>query len=282
MGAGVRRTRLVAAARILERYAWTRVAALIVVHRELSDWIVANLPVDRARIHVIPNGVDAARFRPDHEARSLVRRRLGLPEDAFLAISMKSLHKDDLPTVLRAVAAIDEPRFRLLVPWRDATSSLPKIVGEAGARNVIVVPKIPYAEMAGYYSAADLVIVPYLKKEYGVAATEPDGRTEPSLREACRAGYASVTSLAAMEALASGTPTIVSVPGATGSPSPSDIGTAVRAWDHRALADAVQAMIDDPSAAKAMAENARRFVGEEFSWERIAERTVKAYRRAAG
>lgn len=278
MGAGARRTRLAAAARTLERYCWPRLTALIVVHRELADWIIGNLPVASEAIRVIPNGVDTQRFRPDPEAGRAIRRKLALPEDTFIGLCMKTLHKDDLSTVLRAAAAVDDPRFRLLIPWRDPTISVPELVREAGARNVVLADPIPYSETPGYYSGSDLILVPYLKREYNLGAAVPAHWPDTSLRELCRAGYASVTSLTAMEALASGTPTIVSVPGARSRADRTDIATAVPAWDHVALAEAVREILDDPGPAGAMAQNARRFVGEEFTWDKIAERTVALYR----
>lgn len=44
----------------------------------------AHLGFDRARMQVIPNGVDTERFHPDAQARSSVRDELGLAQETFL------------------------------------------------------------------------------------------------------------------------------------------------------------------------------------------------------
>ena len=72
------------------------------VMRRASGYIALNQPIVSTlvgqgigadRIHVIPNGVDTERFRPlqDHDAKRAVRRKLNLPEDQLLLISVGAL-----------------------------------------------------------------------------------------------------------------------------------------------------------------------------------------------
>ncbi|MCX5381764.1 glycosyltransferase [Streptomyces sp. NBC_00083] len=61
-----------------ERLGTATVAVSPTIARRLARW-----GVPQRRIQVVPNGIDAARFAFDPDARATVRRRLGLPDGAF-------------------------------------------------------------------------------------------------------------------------------------------------------------------------------------------------------
>ena len=80
---------IVAACRQLERH-WRRVRRFVVPNsRTLQD--VLECGVDERIISVIPNGVNTSMFRPcsDAECRTDVRRRLGIPVEAFVVGSFQ-------------------------------------------------------------------------------------------------------------------------------------------------------------------------------------------------
>ncbi|MET9362133.1 glycosyltransferase [Streptomyces sp. NPDC006632] len=62
-----------------ERLGTATVAVSPTIARRLARW-----GVPQRRIHVVPNGIDAARFAFSADARDTVRRQLGLPADAFV------------------------------------------------------------------------------------------------------------------------------------------------------------------------------------------------------
>jgi glycosyltransferase involved in cell wall biosynthesis len=62
-----------------ERLGSTTVAVSGSVERRLRRW-----GVPAARLHTVPNGIDARRFRFDPAARAATRARLGIPADAFV------------------------------------------------------------------------------------------------------------------------------------------------------------------------------------------------------
>ncbi|MDI9391326.1 MAG: glycosyltransferase [Synergistota bacterium] len=61
-----------------------RIPAKIICCSEASKRIHADLGYDSKKIVVIPNGVDVSAFKPDAEARSSVRKELGIAPDAPL------------------------------------------------------------------------------------------------------------------------------------------------------------------------------------------------------
>ncbi|MGW6458601.1 glycosyltransferase, partial [Streptomyces sp. NPDC055078] len=114
-----------------ERLGSATVAVSDTVAGRLREW-----GVPPARIHVVPNGIDAARFGHDPAARSAVRTRLGVPPDAFVVGGVGRLvpgKRFDL--LVRAVAAL--PGARLLVagdgPERAELTALARRLG-AGDR----------------------------------------------------------------------------------------------------------------------------------------------------
>ena len=88
--------------------------------------------------------------------------------------------------------------------------------------------------------------------------------------------------VAYVEAMAAGLPVI----GARGQGGPEDIAAAgggivlVSADDHRALAQAIAAELQDPDRLAAQGAAARETVASNFTWTRCGERTLEAYRRA--
>ncbi|GAA0616780.1 glycosyltransferase [Streptomyces crystallinus] len=74
LGAGVRALYLAS-----ERLGTSTVAVSATIARRLREW-----GVPARRIHVVPNGIDADRFRFDALVRSRARALLGLPQDAYV------------------------------------------------------------------------------------------------------------------------------------------------------------------------------------------------------
>jgi len=69
--------------------------------------------VTAARTHVIPNGVDTDRFRPDPERRARTRRDLGLGDEFVWLAAGRLMWKKNYPMLLRAMER--QPRSVLLI-----------------------------------------------------------------------------------------------------------------------------------------------------------------------
>jgi glycosyltransferase involved in cell wall biosynthesis len=68
----------------LRRTAARLVDAYVAVTPMLAAKAVEQNDCDPLRLHVIPNGIDVAKFTPNSERRRDVRRELGIPEDAWV------------------------------------------------------------------------------------------------------------------------------------------------------------------------------------------------------
>ena len=85
-----------------ERLGAATVAVSATVAGRLRDW-----GVPAARIHLVPNGIDAEAFRFDPERRRAARALLGIPEDAFVVGGVgRQVPGKRFDALVRAVAAL--------------------------------------------------------------------------------------------------------------------------------------------------------------------------------
>jgi glycosyltransferase involved in cell wall biosynthesis len=84
------------------------------VSQAVADSHLAARMVSKARLLVLPNGVDVEVWRPDVSVRQTVRRELGI-DNEFLWLAAGRLDQvKDYPTLLKAMTGVPEPA-RLLV-----------------------------------------------------------------------------------------------------------------------------------------------------------------------
>lgn len=212
------------------------------------------LGVPRSRVDVVPNGLGATSdVTPAPEGE--VRRRLDLgSRPLLLSVSAKRPHKN-LPTLLDALARMPrEGRPVLVVPGYPTPHEAEL---RARARKLGVEPDV---RLLGWVSDA------FLEGLYATAAAF----VFPSLYE----GFG----LPVLEAMARGVPVACSdrssLPEVGG-----DAAVYFDPSDPAAIAAAVAGLLEDPVAAAGLREAARaRAAG--FTWERSAQLTEVAYRRA--
>ncbi|MFD5098983.1 glycosyltransferase [Streptomyces albidochromogenes] len=115
-----------------ERLGSATVAVSATVAGRLRDW-----GVPAARIHVVPNGIDAARFRYDATRRAATRARLGIPADAFVAGGVgRVVPGKRFDVLVRAVAALPGA-WLLLAGDGPGTDALRTLAARLGATDRI-------------------------------------------------------------------------------------------------------------------------------------------------
>jgi glycosyltransferase involved in cell wall biosynthesis len=201
-------------------------------------------------VRVIYHGVDAGTFHPRNKAiwRPAVRRQIGLPEEALLALYVGDFQKGLAPTV-RAVARV--PGLHLAAVSRSPTEPYRALIRDEGvADRVRLLPATPHVER--FYAAADLFVFPTFYDPFGLVATE---------------------------AMASGLPVVCS--GAAGAAELIEDGVdgliVKDSWDVAALADALGRLASDPALRRRLGEAARRRV-ETQTWDETARQTMAVYR----
>lgn len=208
----------------------------------------ARLGFSRDRAHVIPNGFDTARFRPDPEARRRERDRLGLADDEVVVGCFARWHPvkgHDVLFPAFAAAASTRVRARLLLAGRGATDA---VAGEAARRHGLAGRVLALGEIedvAGALGACD------------VAVSASRGEAFPN---------------AVGEAMACALPVVATDAGDTADLL-GDAGLLVRAGDAEGLRGALGAAMDlDASARAKLGANARGRIERAFSLDACADR----------
>ncbi|HEX9712605.1 MAG TPA: D-inositol-3-phosphate glycosyltransferase [Actinomycetota bacterium] len=208
---------------------------------------------DPSAVSVVSPGVDTAVFRPGTK---------NVGKDGVLILFVGRLQPLKAPDIaVRALAALDRRapalRARLVVlggPSGSAGTSpdaLGRLATELGiADRIELHPPVPQTELAAWYRAADLVVVPSRSESFG---------------------------LVALEAAACGTPVVATdVGGLRTTVRDGVTGLLVPGADAGAYADAMHGILTEPGLARAMGEAGARFATR-FDWRNAAAGLLDAY-----
>lgn len=223
----------------------SRARPIVAVSQYVADGVREFCGRDSA---VIPHGVDANWFKPDALMRDRVRRDLNLPPEAPLLLSAAALEeRKGIQHVLRALPAVIArwPQTNYLVvgdgDYRLPLEQLAQTLGVAGQVAFLGAQ----ADVRPYYQAAD------------VAVTLARGEA---------------SSLATLEAMACALPVIVADRPPFDELVDPAVGLTVAEADERQVAQAILALLDQPTRRQALGANGRRKIVEEFTWPRAAAR----------
>jgi D-inositol-3-phosphate glycosyltransferase len=224
--------------------------------------LIDRYDADPARVATINPGVDLAVFRPGSQQQA--RRQLGLPADGVVLIFVGRVQPLKAPDiVLHAAAQMikDDPSLasKLTIAFvggpsgtgRQDPDSLIELAGQLGLSAMIrLEPPCPQAELAQWYRAATLVMVPSYSESFG---------------------------LVAMEAQACGTPVVAaSVGGLRTAVRHGHSGVLVNSHDPHRYATAVRELISAPATLARLREGARQHASM-FSWTATVDALLQLY-----
>jgi len=239
-----------------------RAARVIVPSTCTKDDLCEIYPVDLARVVVVPQGVDHARFNPDARTRSAsVSARYGLHGPYLLALGGIEPRKN-LPALLHAYASLP--------------SDLRPVLAVAGG-SVEWNPEGPSA-----LRSALLELRPEVRAGVVVTGYVRDEDVPPLIAGALALAYPSRYEgfgLPVLEAMACGTPVLSSsvsaIPEVAG-----DAATLVDPSDPEAIADGLGRIVEDGALRSRLSEaGVERARG--FTWSATAERTAAVLRESA-
>jgi len=216
---------------------------------------------DPARVRTVNPGVDLSVFRPG--SRQQARRRLGLPADAVVLMFAGRVQPLKAPdVVLRAAALLTrDPGLarRLCVAFVGGPSGtgradpyrLTELSAALGISPVVrLEPPCPQHELADWYRAATVVMVPSYSESFG---------------------------LVAVEAQACGTPVVAaSVGGLRTAVRDGVSGILVDGHDPASYARAVPGLLTDPAALARLSAGAREHASR-FGWGATVDALLRVY-----
>jgi glycosyltransferase involved in cell wall biosynthesis len=236
-----------------------READLIIACSEfMRQEIMQSLQVPEENIRVIPNGLEyrhLIELRQKYQAYPHIRRRWAQPGQPLIFFVGRLEWEKGPDLLVQAMPKVlaEFPQARLVLAGKGSyTTQLITMVQEAGLEEAI--------QLAGFisdetrnelYAVADIAVFPSRYEPFGIVA---------------------------LEAMAAGTPVVVSNVG--GLSEVVDHGvTGLRAeTTPDAIADAILDILHHPDLAAERARRAQNVVRTQYSWESIADRTLEVYR----
>jgi phosphatidyl-myo-inositol dimannoside synthase len=232
-----------------------RASAVTACSRDLAS---RSLPLGaRTTPEVIPYGVDVDRFRPDAGRAEALRRELGLAPDRGVVFALGRLVRKKGFDVL--VDAAGELRRRgrklaLVIAGKgDLEQELAARARENGLEDELkLVGNVERNELPGYFSMADVVVVPSVQD----AAGNVDGLPNVLLEAMASEKAIVATNVAGIpDAIESGLE-----------------GLIVPEKDASRLADGIEELLGSATLRASLGKRARRRAREDFSWEKAGER----------
>ncbi|MCD9872244.1 glycosyltransferase [Streptomyces guryensis] len=175
-----------------ERLGRTTVAVSPTVGERLRHWGVPG-----ARIRVIPNGIDAPRFRFDEVGRKKARAFYGLPQDVYVVGGVGRLAAGKrFELLVRALPQLPGDVRLLLVGGGPEEEMLRRIARELGvADRMVLTGERPYLpdpgddapDLVALLSAMDVLASPSAEESFGLAVVEALAAGLPVLYANCPA-----------------------------------------------------------------------------------------------
>jgi starch synthase (maltosyl-transferring) len=143
----------------IERAAVRRMQHLVCVSRAVGDFATEHLRCDRARLSVIPNGVDVSRFST---AAPIDWQSIGWPADARVTLFLGRLHSqkgiEQLQQQVDRLAPPNSDRRLLLIGDGPLRASLERWVATVGASRVQLLPW--QSDIAPWIRGSRLLVLP--------------------------------------------------------------------------------------------------------------------------
>jgi glycogen synthase len=257
----------------IERTAYENADGVVAVSQAMKHDVQALYGVAPQRVRVIHNGIDPEEYQPRPAPATL--RRLGVDPDVPIVLFVGRITRQK--GILHLVRAIKylRPGMQVVLcagapDTAEIAAEMTALVAEARreARTAIAwIPEmLPKEDVIALYTHAAVFVCPSVYEPFGIINLEAMACETP-----------------VVAAAVGGIPEIV-VPGETGVLVPLDAagGDSPEPINpdsfSRALASAVNDLMDAPDRRRAMGSAARRRVLEHFSWRHIAEVTLEFYR----
>jgi glycosyltransferase involved in cell wall biosynthesis len=227
---------------------------VIAISESVKEHLLRDFQVKEEDIRVIHNGIDVNKFREQRaEDREQRKKDLGLGDGPVVGIVARLSEEKGHGYLIKAMQEVIAriPRAQLLIVgegrMREELVNLTKTAGLE--KSIFFLPSV--MDTQEVLSGMDLFVLPSLKEGLGIA-----------LMEAMACGLAVVGS---------------DVGGIKSLIQDRYNGLLVRPADSRALSYAILELLQNPAQAKYLGSNARIFINQNFSQEKMVLETEKVY-----
>jgi glycosyltransferase involved in cell wall biosynthesis len=226
---------------------------IIVVSNATMKYVL-SLGADPQKISVLHNGVDTDRFKPLTGVKDEIRKKLGIPKNAVVVITVRRLvYKNGVDTLIDSaeIAIKKNPRLVFLVIGKgpDFDEVKAKIAQLGIGNNFRLTGFVSDGDLPFYYNAADFFVLP-----------SKSGEGLP---------------LVALEAMACGLPVVATNVGGISEIITKDYGKVVPPDAPDALAEAVLEF--SHRELSALKNELRTMIEQRYSWDKNVERLIEIY-----
>ncbi|MBI2134218.1 glycosyltransferase [Candidatus Woesearchaeota archaeon] len=211
----------------------------------------------KGNVEIMPLGVDTLKFKPKADGFGEIKDRF--KGDMIVLCVARLVEKKGINYLIEAFERVLKkvPDSRLLIIGTGPMEAyLRRLASNLGDR-VVFCGEIPHSELPKYYAAADLFVLPSIIDKTGDRETQ---------------------GVVYLEAMASRVPVIGTNTGGIPDVIRDGVGVMVDEKDSVVLASEISRLLIDGKLRKSMGEKAFKHVLGSFSWKKIAERYVDAYR----
>jgi len=231
---------------------------VIVCSNSVKSELENHFHLPPEKVTVIPNGVDIFNFDLNVN-REDVKRRYGIrPDERIILFVGRLVPQKGVDTLIRAVPHIIKQHrdVRILISgdgW--SKGYLEELARSSGFREYIkFLGFIPDSELAKLMASADVLVIPSIYEPFGIVA---------------------------LEGMAAGVPVVATNVGGLAEIIEHDrTGVLVYPGNPESIAWGVNRVLSDRKYSNWLVQNARRKVQEAYSWDAIAERTLRIYEKA--
>jgi len=226
----------------------------IIVVSNATKKYVLSLGANPEKIEVLHNGVDLNRFKHSSEVKDEMRKKLGIPKDARVVLTVRRLvYKNGIDTLIASaeIAVKKNPKLVFVVVGKgpDFEEVKEKILQSGMQRSLRLTGFVSDRDLPFYYNVADLFALP-----------SKSGEGLP---------------LVALEAMATGLPVIATNVGGISEVMSEAYGKLVPPNSPNSLAEAIlEFSLKDLSVIK---KNLRIMMEQKYSWDKNVEKLDKIY-----
>jgi glycosyltransferase involved in cell wall biosynthesis len=231
---------------------------LIANSHHAAELLASQFGCDRWKIQIVPDCVDSDRFRPgviDGEERLALRAKLGIPAGRKVVVYLGLLAEyQGIDLLLQAGVHLLEARSdaHFLIMGFPNVEHYQKMAGRLGlAEHVTFTGRIPYKEAPSYLALGDVAVAPK------ISATEGSGKL--------------------LNYMAMGLP-VVAFDTPVSQEYLREQGVYVPLGNTLALAEALEALLDDPSRGLALGQQLRERATHHYLWPAAGEKILQVYR----
>jgi glycogen(starch) synthase len=227
-------------------------ARTIVCSLDMRNEVISGLGADPVRVVVVPNGVDPDTWVTTPSQQSAARRQLGIGDAPLVVLVGRLEHEKGGHDAIEALDLMRTPAHLALVGEGARRGDLHAHAQRLGLGDRVHMPgRLADRDVAAVVGGADVALVPSRYEPFG---------------------------LVALEAMAAGTPVVATATGGLRDVVSDGVtGRLVPPGAPGPLAEAIDALLGDPTARRSVADQAAAAVRDHFDWAVVAADTARVY-----